>query len=92
MRGDAHPTFDPALLHETYVINDPCEAGPLGEECQVFTDARGPGFLHMDYINFEVAEVDDPCQVADAPFTCDNDGETEKRIAAIYSNDEPVVV
>jgi ferredoxin len=87
MTGTGPPALDAALLEEgTYGIEDPCDADPLGEECQVFT--RDPGLVLMDYdaSNFEVA---DPCEVADAPFACENDTAAEKLIAAIYRDAKP---
>jgi hypothetical protein len=93
MTGGAHPPPDAALLHETYVIEDPCDAAPLGEECQVLTRAGDQRLAGIDYdvddSNFEGV---DPCEVADAPFACKNDGAAEKLIAEIYRDAEPSIV
>jgi ferredoxin len=88
--GRIHAAFDPALVDAPYVIEDPCDADPLGDECQVIAHAGDQRlYAQIDYDmdgNFEVG--DDLCQVEDAPSFCEDDNEAEKLIA-IYRNAAP---
>jgi hypothetical protein len=83
MTTDPAP-LDPALL-ETYIVQDPCDADPAGKECQVFSFAGEERLAQMDDFNYEVL---DPCQVVDAPFACEDEGEVERLVSQIYTNIE----
>jgi ferredoxin len=87
--------INPAFF-ETYSVQDPCEADPSGEGCQVFTSHLGRDQELARMENYSVDDLDsddfDPCAVADAPFVCEHESEVEKRLSHIFSNAEPSAV